>query len=114
AAVLRKTTSGLSDRASARIPPGGASVKTVQRRYWFHAASSFMSRTVHRLLHDLLTLARLVVTSRAHLAAENLFVRKQLALYHERHTKPTRPDPLSLDSAHFINLFHTAIRVDQK
>jgi hypothetical protein len=33
------------------------------------------------------------LTSRARLAAENLFLRKQLALYQERHTKPRRPDP---------------------
>ena len=51
------------------------------------------SRTVRRLLQDLVTLARLGVTSRAQLAAENLFLRKQLALYQERHVKPMRPDP---------------------
>ncbi len=33
------------------------------------------------------------VTSHAQLAAENLFLRKQLALYQERHVKPKRPDP---------------------
>jgi putative transposase len=50
------------------------------------------SGTFRRLLHDLVTLARLGLTSRAHLAAENLFLRKQLALYQERRTKPRRPD----------------------
>jgi hypothetical protein len=30
---------------------------------------------------------------RARLAAENLFLRKQLALYHERGVKPRRSDP---------------------
>jgi hypothetical protein len=40
-----------------------------------------------------MTLARLGVTSRAHLATENLFLRKQLALYQERCTKARRPDP---------------------
>jgi transposase InsO family protein len=49
--------------------------------------------TVRRLLQDLATLARLGVTSRAQLAVENLFLRKQLALYQERHFKPRRPDP---------------------
>ena len=49
--------------------------------------------TIRRLLQDLITLARLGVTSRAQLAAENLFLRKQLALYQERQTKPKRPDP---------------------
>jgi|SRR5450759_1550417 hypothetical protein len=33
---------------------------------------------------------RLGLTSRARLAAENLFLGKQLALYQERHTKPRR------------------------
>ena len=33
------------------------------------------------------------MTSRTHLAAENLFLRKQLALYQERRVKPRRPDP---------------------
>ena len=44
-------------------------------------------------MEDLLALVRLGLTSRGHLAAENLFLRKQLALYQERHTKPRRPDP---------------------
>jgi len=48
--------------------------------------------TIHRLLGDLVTFVRLG-TFRARLAAENLFLRKQLALYQERHTRPTRPDP---------------------
>jgi putative transposase len=50
-------------------------------------------RTVYRLLKDLLTMVRLGLTSQARLAAENLFLRKQLALYQERRTKPRRPDP---------------------
>ena len=50
-------------------------------------------RTVCRLLEDLLAFVRLGLTSQAHLAAENLFLRKQLALYQERRTKPRRPDP---------------------
>ena len=50
-------------------------------------------RTVYRLLKDLRTLVRLGLMSRAHLAAENLFLRKQLALYQERRTTPRRPDP---------------------
>src|SRR6266851_7387651 len=49
--------------------------------------------TVRRLLGDLLTFVRLGLTSRTRLAAENLFLRKQLALYQERPTKPKRTDP---------------------
>jgi hypothetical protein len=45
------------------------------------ATSSFMALHGPGLLHDLVTLVRLGVTSRAQLAAENLFLRKQLALY---------------------------------
>jgi hypothetical protein len=44
-------------------------------------------------LRDLIALIRLELISRARLAAENLFLRKQLALYQERRTKPRRPDP---------------------
>ena len=37
--------------------------------------------TIRRLLSDVVTLIRLALTPRARLAAENLFLRKQLALY---------------------------------
>ena len=37
-------------------------------------------RTGYRLLEDLLALVRLGLTFRVHLAAENVFLRKQLAL----------------------------------
>lgn len=53
----------------------------------------FVLRTVCRVLEDLVALVRLGLTSRAQLAAENLFLRKQLALYRERCAKPRRPDP---------------------
>ena len=49
--------------------------------------------TIRRLLCDVVTLVRLALTPRAQLAAENLFLRKQLALYQERCVKPRRPDP---------------------
>ena len=48
---------------------------------------------IHHLLCDVVGLARLALTPRAQLAAENLFLRKQLALYQERRVKPRRPDP---------------------
>jgi hypothetical protein len=50
-------------------------------------------RTVRCLLRHLISLVRLGLTSRAQLAAENLFLRKQVTLYQERRTKPRRPDP---------------------
>src|SRR5712671_4568291 len=57
-----------------------------------HRRRSWLS-TIRLLLCDVVRLARLALTPRAQLAAENLFLRKQLALYQERHVKPTRPDP---------------------
>src|SRR5712692_3358396 len=48
--------------------------------------------TVCQLLGDVVTFVRLGLTSHVRLSAENLFLRKQLALYQERHTKPRRPD----------------------
>ena len=53
---------------------------------------SFFRAPVYRLLEDLLALVRLRLTSRARLAAEDLFLRQPLALYQERRTKPRRPD----------------------
>jgi hypothetical protein len=44
------------------------------------------------LLSDLLRLSRSTLRSRSHLAAENLFLRKQLACYVERQVRPNRPD----------------------
>jgi putative transposase len=49
--------------------------------------------TIRRLWCDVIALARLTLRPRAQLAAENLFLRKQLALYQERRVKPRRPDP---------------------
>jgi putative transposase len=47
---------------------------------------------VLRLLADLVGLVALSVTPRRSLAAENLFLRRQLALYRERGIKPQRVD----------------------
>jgi hypothetical protein len=49
-------------------------------------------RTVLRIACDLLRLVSAAGQSHAHLAAENLFLRKQLALYVERRVKPRRAD----------------------
>src|SRR6266702_1313688 len=49
-------------------------------------------RTVLRIACDLLRLVSAAGRSHAHLAAENLFLRKQLALYVERQVKPRRAD----------------------
>lgn len=50
-------------------------------------------RAVVRLAVDLVALLRHHLQSRAHLVEENLFLRKQLALYLERQVKPRRADP---------------------
>jgi putative transposase len=49
-------------------------------------------RTIFRLARDLASLMSSALRSRAQLAAENLFLRKQLALYLERQVKPRRAD----------------------
>ena len=49
-------------------------------------------RTILRLVGDLVRLVAGAVRSRAQLSAENLFLRKQLALYMERQVKPRRAD----------------------
>src|SRR5579862_7120235 len=56
---------------------------------------SSVSSTIRRLLRELGTFVRLGLTSRARLAADNLFLRKRLALFQERHTKPMRPGPVT-------------------
>jgi hypothetical protein len=47
-------------------------------------------RTILAVTHDVASLVSLGMRSRAQLAAENLFLRKQLALYIERRVKPRR------------------------
>ena len=54
-----------------------------------------MLTTTFALLADLLRLLRLMFQSRAQLAAENLFLRKQLACYVERQVRPRRTNDAS-------------------
>ena len=49
-------------------------------------------RTLSAVVFDLVRLAFLTAHSRSALAAENLFLRKQLALFRERKVKPRRAD----------------------
>src|SRR5438132_5862416 len=49
-------------------------------------------RTVLKVVADVVRLTSLAACSHAHLEAENLFLRKQLALYLERQVKPRRAD----------------------
>ncbi len=62
----------------------------LRRRSW--------SATIRRLLCDVVTSGGVAVTSRAQLVAENLFLRRQLALHQQRRVKPRRadgiPDPV--------------------
>ena len=53
-----------------------------------HRRRHAWAATIHSLLCDVVALGRFAVTSRAQLVAENLFLRKQLALYQERRRKP--------------------------
>jgi putative transposase len=66
-------------------------------------------RTVQRIAGDLLRLVAAAARSHAQLAAENLFLRKQLALYLERQVKPRRAD----DATHrFLIHDHDSIYSD--
>jgi transposase InsO family protein len=49
-------------------------------------------RTIIKLMSDLATFIWLFLRPNGALAAENLFLRKQLAIYQERNLKPRRPD----------------------
>ena len=53
----------------------------------------YLLRTITHLALDAFTLLRSNLRTRTTLAAENLFLRKQLALYRERQVKPRRADP---------------------
>jgi hypothetical protein len=55
-------------------------------------SSPHVLSTALALLADLLRLLRLMFRSRTQLAAENLFLRKQLACYIERQVRPRRTD----------------------
>jgi putative transposase len=54
--------------------------------------SSLNVRTIACVLADVIRFASSLLRSRAQLAAENLFLRKQLALYIEREVRPRRAD----------------------
>ena len=49
-------------------------------------------KTIITLLGDLATFLWLFLRPQGALAAENLFLRKQMAMFHERKAKPQRPD----------------------
>ena len=57
-----------------------------------------MATTVRAVLADLVRFLALCLRSRAALAAENLFLRKQLALLEERKTQPRR----ATDAVRFV------------
>ena len=58
----------------------------------FSDAVTHCFRTVSLVVVDLVRLAFLAARSHRALAAENLFLRKQLALFQERKAKPRRAD----------------------
>jgi hypothetical protein len=62
------------------------------------SAFSTALRTAIVLFADAAWLRRLMLQSRMRLAAENMFLRKQLALYLEREVKPCTPQKLRLVS----------------
>ena len=60
--------------------PGFPLIRTIAHRF----------RTISSIVVDLVRLVCLAAHSRRALAAENLFLRKQLALFQERKVKPRR------------------------
>ena len=60
--------------------------------FLFLVASGHCFRTAATVLPDLLRAIRLAAYSRSGLAAQNLFLRKQLALFQERKVKPHRAE----------------------
>jgi putative transposase len=62
-------------------------------------------RTLFGLFADLLRLLTLALRSQAHLAAENLFLRKQLACYVERKARPRRMSNASRIALVFLSRF---------
>ena len=91
ALVSRLCSANTTSRAVLWLGTGGTKAAApdtgvmLRRRSW--------SATIRRLLCDVVTLGRVAATSRAQLVAENLFLRRQLALYQERRVKPRRADP---------------------
>jgi hypothetical protein len=59
---------------------------------WIFRVVAHCFRTLSAAVFDLVQLACLAAHSRRALAAENLFLRKQLALFQERKVKPRRAD----------------------
>ena len=57
-----------------------------------HPSRSTVWRTAVRVLLDIARFVSCGFRSRSQLVAENLFLRKQLALYRERQVKPCRAD----------------------
>ena len=80
-----QTSAGDGDRKGA----GAVGVACFSMR---KQSAPIVSRTAVRLLVDALRFVSLGFRSRSQLAAENLFLRKQMALYRERRVKPRRAD----------------------
>ena len=74
---------------------------------WQDTARHGRSKTIITLLGDLATFLRLTLHPQSTLAAENLFLRKQLAMFQERKAKPRRPDtPLRIALVLLSRLFN--------
>jgi hypothetical protein len=75
---------------SSRLPVGGAGLSPHTIRRVMTRPARNLPGTILAVAHDLASLMSLAMRSRAQLAAENLFLRRQLALYMERRVKPRR------------------------
>jgi hypothetical protein len=86
--MFRHTSAG----PSVDVSQGAAAPSVARGGMGKHVFRSVVWRTAVQLLVDVVRFALAAVRSRSQLAAENLFVRKQLALYRERQVKPRRAD----------------------
>ena len=74
-------------------------------------ASRHLVRTAHGVLWDSLRLVALTCRSRSAVEDENLFLRKQLALFQERNLRPHRAD----DSTRWVDeLPEPVVRLAQR
>jgi putative transposase len=72
---------------------------------WHDSRIMFAITGILRLLGTLLELLGACLRPRAALAAENLFLRRQLGLYRERNVKARRPDRITRFALAYLSRF---------
>ena len=90
--MIRKNEQAMEAAAFVAFPRGSDQPDVGCRRMAKRPPRSVPGQIVLRLISVVLQFVAAACQSRAKLAAENLFLRKQLAMYLERQVKPCRPD----------------------